>query len=163
MVQKIEWRSSSYMSLRKADARMGAGSWWWQGNVKVLIARFLFKWRSQDTKALISGGIWSNCFQDTVWSCEQKCRLIFVYSSFKHILYKIQCMAPYQKAPGVSQSVLWLATWWMFRVLNPCGGEIFCISTNRPWRPLSLLFNGYRGLFPGRETTGAWPLPPKII
>ena len=31
---------------------------------------------------------------------------------------------------------------------NTCGGEIFRTSPDRPWGPLSLLYNGYR-IFPG--------------
>ena len=49
---------------------------------------------------------------------------------------------------GVAQSVWRLATGWTVRGLNPGGGEIFLTSPDRPWGPLSLLYNGYR-VFPG--------------
>jgi hypothetical protein len=92
-----------------------------------------------------------------VLSCEEKCRLIFLYSSFKHIRHKIQFMVPYQEAPGISlrgeRSGIW----------SPVGGEIFLTSTDWSWGPLSLFCNGYRGLFPGCKTTGAWPLPLSTI
>ena len=35
------------------------------------------------------------------------------------------------------------------------GGEIFRIRPDRPWGPLSLLYNEYR-VFPGGKAAGAW-------
>jgi hypothetical protein len=35
------------------------------------------------------------------------------------------------------------------------GGEIFRTRPDRPWGPLSLLYNGYR-VFPGVKAAGAW-------
>jgi hypothetical protein len=46
--------------------------------------------------------------------------------------------------------------------LNPGGGEIFRTCPNRPWGPLSLLYNGYRVFSGGKEWPGhdADPSPP---
>jgi hypothetical protein len=35
------------------------------------------------------------------------------------------------------------------------GGEIFLTRPDRPWGPLSPLYNGYR-VFPGGKAAGAW-------
>ena len=37
---------------------------------------------------------------------------------------------------------------WTLRESNPGGGEVFRTCPDRPWRPRSLLYNGY-GVFPG--------------
>jgi hypothetical protein len=39
------------------------------------------------------------------------------------------------------------------------GGEIFLTRPDRPWGPLSLLYNGYR-VFLGDKAAGAWRWPP---
>ena len=52
---------------------------------------------------------------------------------------------------------------WTVRGSNPGGGgEIFCTSPDRPWGPPSLLHNGYRVFFGGKERPGrdADPSPP---
>jgi len=41
-----------------------------------------------------------------------------------------------------------MPTGWTVRGSNPGGGEIFRTCQDRPWGPLSLLYNGYR-VFPG--------------
>jgi len=41
---------------------------------------------------------------------------------------------------------------------NPRGGELFRSRPNRPYRPPSLLHNGYL-VIPGNKATGAWPYP----
>jgi len=56
---------------------------------------------------------------------------------------------------GVAQSVQGLATGWTVRGSNPGGGESFLTRPDRPWRPPSLLYSGYRGLFPGGKAAGA--------
>jgi hypothetical protein len=53
----------------------------------------------------------------------------------------------------VTQFVLWLATGWTVRDLNPSEGEIFRTCPDRPRGPPSLLYNGY-WVFPGRKE---WP------
>ena len=40
----------------------------------------------------------------------------------------------------------------------PVGGKIFRTLPDRPWGPLSLLYNGYR-VFPGRKEAGTWSWP----
>jgi len=55
---------------------------------------------------------------------------------------------------GIAQSVLRLATGWAVRGSNPSGGEIFRTLPDRPWGPLSLLYNGYR-VFPEGKAAGA--------
>jgi len=50
----------------------------------------------------------------------------------------------------VAQSVWQLATGWTVRVSNPGGGELFRTCPDRPWGPLSILYNGYR-VFPGSK------------
>jgi hypothetical protein len=52
---------------------------------------------------------------------------------------------------GIAQSVLGLATGWAVRRSNPGGGEVFRTRPDRPWGPLSLLYNAYR-LFPGGKS-----------
>jgi hypothetical protein len=50
-----------------------------------------------------------------------------------------------------------LATGWTVRGSNPGRGKIFFSSPKRPdglWGPPSLLFNGYRGFFPGVKRPG---------
>jgi hypothetical protein len=63
---------------------------------------------------------------------------------------------------GIAQSVWRLATSRTVRGSNPGGGEIFRIGPERPYGPSSLLYNGYRGLFPGGKAAGAclWPHTP---
>jgi hypothetical protein len=48
-----------------------------------------------------------------------------------------------------------LTTSWTIRGSNPGGGEIFRTRPDQPWRPPSLLYNGYR-VFPGGEAVEAW-------
>jgi hypothetical protein len=45
----------------------------------------------------------------------------------------------------------WIATCYMLTVWgsNPSVGEIFCTCPGRPWRPPSLLYNGYQVSFLG--------------
>jgi len=43
-------------------------------------------------------------------------------------------------------------------ISNPGGGKIFRTGPDRPWGPLSLLYNGYR-IFPGAKAAGAWRWP----
>ena len=43
-----------------------------------------------------------------------------------------------------------LATGWTVRGSHPGGVEIFRTCPDRPWGPLSLLYNGYR-VFPGSK------------
>jgi len=38
--------------------------------------------------------------------------------------------------------------------IDPSGGEIFCTCPDRPWGPLSLLYNGYRVFPRGKERPG---------
>jgi hypothetical protein len=62
-----------------------------------------------------------------------------------------------------AQSVLRLATGWTFRVSNTGGGEIFRTRPDRPWAPLSLLYNGYQD-FPEVKRPGRGvDHPPPII
>jgi hypothetical protein len=68
----------------------------------------------------------------------------------------------YELVGRVAQSVQRLATGWTLWESNPGGGEIFRTCPDRPWGPLSLLYNGY-GAFPvGRKRPGrdADPSPP---
>jgi len=45
---------------------------------------------------------------------------------------------------------------WKVPGRNPGGGEIFRTHPDRPWRPPSLLYNGYR-VFPGGQSRpGSW-------
>ena len=44
-----------------------------------------------------------------------------------------------------------IESWW--------GGEIFRTRPDRPCRPPSLLYKGYR-VFPGGKAAGSWPGPP---
>jgi hypothetical protein len=50
--------------------------------------------------------------------------------------------------PGKVWSVQRLATSWKVRGTNPGEGEIFRTRPDRPWRPHSLLYDGYRVSFP---------------
>jgi len=52
----------------------------------------------------------------------------------------------------IAQLVCRLATGW--KGLNPGGGNIFRMRPDRPWGPLSLLYNGYRVPFPGVKWLG---------
>jgi hypothetical protein len=55
-----------------------------------------------------------------------------------------------------------MPTAWTVRGSNPDGGEILRTCPDRPWGPLSLLYNGYR-VFPGgkvRPGRDADPSPP---
>ena len=45
-------------------------------------------------------------------------------------------------------------TGWKVRGSNPSGGEIFRTRPDRPWGPLSLLYDGYRVSFPGVKRPG---------
>jgi hypothetical protein len=56
------------------------------------------------------------------------------------------------RGPGSSVG---LTTGWTVRGSNPGRGEIFRTRPDRPWGPLSRLYNGYR-VFPGGKATGAW-------
>jgi hypothetical protein len=56
---------------------------------------------------------------------------------------------------GIAQSVQRLATGWTVRRSNSGGGKIFRTRPDRPWRPSSLLYNGYRVL-PGGKAARAW-------
>jgi hypothetical protein len=49
---------------------------------------------------------------------------------------------------GIAQSVQRIATGWMVRGSNPGMGDFFRTCPDRPWGPLSLLYNGYRVTFP---------------
>jgi len=40
-------------------------------------------------------------------------------------------------------------------VVVAVGGQIFRTRPDRPWDPLSLLYNGYR-VFPGGKAAGTW-------
>ena len=52
--------------------------------------------------------------------------------------------------------LLRLATDWTVRGSNPGGGgEIFRNRPDRPWGPISLLYNGYR-VFHGGKAAGEW-------
>jgi len=53
-----------------------------------------------------------------------------------------------------AQSVQRLATGWTVWDSNPGGGEIFFTRSDRPWEPLTLLYNGYRAI-PGGGTADA--------
>ena len=48
---------------------------------------------------------------------------------------------------------------WTVRGSNPRGGEILRTCPDRPWGPLSLLYNRYRA-FPGSKAAGTWRWPP---
>ena len=48
-----------------------------------------------------------------------------------------------------------------FGVRIPLEGEIFRTCPDRPWGPLSLLYNWYR-IFPGGKAAGAWRWPPTL-
>jgi hypothetical protein len=50
---------------------------------------------------------------------------------------------------GIALSVQRLTTGWMVRGSNPGGGEVFRTRPDRPWGPLSLLYNGYGVTVPG--------------
>jgi len=52
-----------------------------------------------------------------------------------------------------------LATGWTVRGLNPGGGEIFRISPDRPWGPLSLRTGSFPGVKSGRGVK-LTPYPP---
>jgi hypothetical protein len=47
-----------------------------------------------------------------------------------------------------------MATAWTVQGSNPGGGEIFHTCPDRPWGPLSLLYNGYRVFPGGKERPG---------
>jgi len=47
-----------------------------------------------------------------------------------------------------------VATGWTVRASNSSGGEIFRTCPDRPWGPLSLLYNGYRVFPGGKERPG---------
>ena len=53
----------------------------------------------------------------------------------------------------IAESVQRLATGWTVRGSNPGESEIFRARPDRPWGPLSLLYNGYRVFSGGKE----WP------
>ena len=55
------------------------------------------------------------------------------------------------------KSVVGIATRYGLEVRgsNPEGGEIFRTHSDRPWRPPSLLYNGYRVSY-GVKAAGAW-------
>jgi hypothetical protein len=55
---------------------------------------------------------------------------------------------------NIAQSVWRLATGWTVRESYPGGSEIFRTRPDRPWGPLTLLYNGYR-VFPGGKAAGA--------
>ena len=54
---------------------------------------------------------------------------------------------------------------------NPCGGEVFLFSPNRPdqlWGPLIIVFSEYHGFFfrvkrPGREVTHPYNIEVKVV
>jgi len=48
---------------------------------------------------------------------------------------------------------------WTVRISNPGGEQIFRTCPDRPWGPLSLLYNGYR-VFPRGKAGGVWRWPP---
>ena len=54
----------------------------------------------------------------------------------------------------VAQSVQRLVTGWTVRGSDPGGGEIFRTCPDRPCRPPSLLYNGYRVFPGGKERAG---------
>jgi hypothetical protein len=56
----------------------------------------------------------------------------------------------------------WLLVVWTVRGSNPGGGDIFRTCPDRPWGPLSLLYNGYWVFPEGKERPGhdADPSPP---
>ena len=65
------------------------------------------------------------------------------------------------REPGGSVGI-GMATGWAVRGSNHVGGEIFRTRPDRPWCPVSLLYNGYR-VFPGgkkRSRLDADPSPP---
>jgi len=79
-----------------------------------------------------------------------------VTSKYITIAYSLlcTCMVGRDSSVGIA-----LATGWAVRGSNPGGVEIFRTCPNRPWGPLSLLYNGYR-VFSGGKAGGAWPWPP---
>jgi len=56
---------------------------------------------------------------------------------------------------GTVQVVQRLATDWTVRESNPGVGENFRTCPERPWIPISLLYNGYR-VYPGGKAAGSW-------
>ena len=60
-----------------------------------------------------------------------------------------------RKRAGIAQSVLRLATGCTIRESNPGWGEIFRTRPDRPWGPLSLLYDVYR-VYHGGKAAGAW-------
>jgi hypothetical protein len=63
---------------------------------------------------------------------------------------------------GIAQSVQRLVTGWKVRGLNPDWDETFCIRSDPPRVPPSLLYNGCLDFLGGRAA-GAWRWPPTPI
>ena len=62
----------------------------------------------------------------------------------------------------IAYVVLWLGVGWIVQGSNPSGDDIFCAHPDRPWVPLSLLWNWYHASFPGMKWPGRGidhPLP----
>jgi hypothetical protein len=56
---------------------------------------------------------------------------------------------------GIAQSPWLLAIGWTIRGSNPCGGKIFRTRPDRPYGPLSLLYNGHQ-VIPRSKAAEAW-------
>jgi hypothetical protein len=79
---------------------------------------------------------------------------VFTYVKYAATLYNEMPL----NVGDVCQKHIYLcycATGWTVRGSNPGRGQIFRTCPDRPWGPLSLLYNGY-WVFPGGKAAGAW-------
>jgi hypothetical protein len=82
--------------------------------------------------------------------------IIFFSSTFRNetfFSYSLQLKNVCFKS--VSQSVQRLPTAWTIRDLNSGWGEVYHTHPDRPWAPLSFIYNGYR-VIPGSKAAGTW-------
>ena len=75
------------------------------------------------------------------------CRLNFISGNFT------QCYNYRDRYISVGRATSYGLT---VRGWNPGFGEIFHTCPDRPWRPFSLLYNGYRDSFFGGKVDGSW-------